>query len=108
MPPIQGIASGGALVKGITMKEFNALDFLEEGAAERAREAGFAEGRNGGDVIMMGAFLASDLRAASGRRGPADFHGDQCHALWRHAALKLYTVGGLFRTGSVELDRIYI
>lgn len=103
-----GIASGGALVKGITKKEFNALDFLEEGAADRAREAGFGEGRNGGDVIMMGAYLASDLRLRPGDEVRLISTETNATPFASTPRNKTYTVGALFRTGSVELDRIYI
>ncbi len=104
----QNIASGGALVKGITMAELDALEFLEDGgAAESARAAGFGDGRNGGDVILMGAFLASDLRVRPGDEVRLISTETSSTPFGSTPRSKLYTVGGLFRTGSVELDRIY-
>ncbi|MEM9180786.1 MAG: ABC transporter permease, partial [Pseudomonadota bacterium] len=43
----------GALVRGVRLEDLDDLPFLE-GGAEAAKAFGFGEGRNGGDVIMMG------------------------------------------------------
>ena len=105
----EGIASGGALVKGITMEELDAMEFLETGgAADAARAAGFGEGRNGGDVILMGYFLASDLRLRPGDKVRLISTETNATPFASTPRNKTYTIGGLFRTGSVELDRIYL
>lgn len=103
----EGVASSGALVKSITLEELQGYEFLDDGGAE-AIAAGFGQGRNGGDVILLGAFLAQDLRL---------FPGDQVRLISTEVSAtpfggrprsKVYTVGPLFTTGSVELDRAYI
>lgn len=102
-----GERQSGAVVRGVRMQDLDKLPFLEGGEAG-ARARGFGEGKNGGDVIFLGRFLASDLRtypggkvtlvAPNGIRGP----------FGQTPRKKTYTVGGLFQTGSVELDKLYI
>ena len=86
------------------------MPFLEDGGAA-AIESGFGEGRNGGNVIMMGAFLAA------GREGLGVRPGDKVEIITSQTnsgplgstpRSKAYTVGDVFKTGSVELDRLYI
>ncbi len=102
-----GIASSGALVKSITMEELRALPFLDDnGAAEI--DAGFGQGRNGGDVILMGAFLAADLRLRPGDQVRLISTETSSTPFGSTPRSKVYTLGPLFRTGSVELDKVYI
>ncbi len=114
MPVIQGqvLAStgdrnGGAVVRGLRMQDLDKLPFLEGGEAG-ARAHGFGEGKNGGDVIFVGRFLAQDLRIGPGSKltlvTPDGIKGPFGTAPRR----KTYTVGTLFQTGSVELDKLYI
>lgn len=127
MPIIQGQVladtgqrQGGAIVRGVRMSDLDQLPFLNEDPLESARRGvvsggqagaralGFGEGRNGGDVIFLGRFLAQDLRAypggqvtlvtPNGIRGPFGVTPRR----------KTFTVGGLFQTGSVELDKAYM
>ncbi|GAB5457699.1 MAG: lipoprotein-releasing ABC transporter permease subunit [Henriciella sp.] len=114
MPIIQGQVladtgqrQGGAIVRGIRMEDLDKLPFLEGGEAG-ARALGFGEGRNGGDVIFLGRFLAQDLRAYPGSQitlvTPNGIRGPFGVTPRR----KTFTVGGLFQTGSVELDKAYM
>ncbi|MCA8899616.1 MAG: lipoprotein-releasing ABC transporter permease subunit [Hyphomonas sp.] len=100
----------GAAVRALRAEDLKALPFLEDGG-EHAIEAGFGEGRNGGNVIMMGAFLAA------GREGLGVRPGDQVEIITSQTnsgvmgatpRSKTYTVGEIFSTGSVELDLAYI
>lgn len=100
-------ASGGALVKSITMEELRGLEFLEDGG-QQAIDSGFGQGRNGGDVILMGAFLASDLRVRPGDRVKLISPQANATPFGGTPRNKTYTVGALFKTGSVELDKAYI
>ena len=50
----------GAIVRGVRVEDLDNLPFLE-GGADAARAFGFGEGKNGGDIIMVGRFLAADL-----------------------------------------------
>ncbi|MEO1786531.1 MAG: ABC transporter permease [Pseudomonadota bacterium] len=103
----EGVSSGGALVKSISTDELQVLPFLEDGGAA-AIEAGFGQGRFGGDVILMGAFLASDLRLTAGDKVRLISQETTASPFGTTPRSKTYTVGGLFKTGSVELDKAYI
>jgi lipoprotein-releasing system permease protein len=103
----EGIASAGAMVKAITLEELRDLPFLEDGG-QAAIEAGFGEGRYGGDVILIGAFLAQDLRVHEGDRIRLISTQTSTTPFGGTPRSKLYTIGRVFRTGSVELDKVYI
>lgn len=97
----------GAIVRGVRMQDLDHLPFLEGGAAA-AQSFGFGEGKNGGDVIMVGRFLAADLGLYPGDKvtliTPEGIKGPFGVTPRR----KTYTVGSFFQTGSVELDQLYI
>lgn len=103
----EGVASSGALVKAITLEELRGYEFLEDGGAE-AIAAGFGQGRNGGDVVLLGAFLAQDLRLLPGDEVRLISTEVSATPFGGRPRSKVYTVGPLFKTGSVELDRAYI
>jgi len=103
----EGGGSTGALVKSITLEELQGYEFLDDGG-EAAIASGFGEGRNGGDVILMGEFLARDLRVRQGDRVKLISTQTNSTAFGGTPRNKTYTVGPLFKTGSVELDRAYI
>lgn len=98
----------GALVRGVRAEDLSIYPFLGDGL-ERALAAGFGEGRNGGDVILLGEGLARQIGAFEGARvtllgtqGAATPFGDTS------GRKKEYVVGGVFKTGSVELDRAFM
>lgn len=97
----------GALVRGVRTEDLDNLPFLN-GGARSATAFGFGDGKNGGDVIMVGRFLAADLGIYPGDKltliTPQGFQGPFGSTPRR----KTYTVGRLFQTGSVELDQLYI
>ncbi|MCR9269509.1 MAG: lipoprotein-releasing ABC transporter permease subunit [Hyphomonadaceae bacterium] len=97
----------GAIVRGVRTEDLDNLPFLE-GGADAARAIGFGEGRNGGDVIMVGRFLAANLGLYPGDQltliAPEGVQGPFGVTPRR----KTYTVGQFFQTGSVELDELYI
>lgn len=97
----------GAIVRGVRTQDLDNLPFLD-GGAEAAAETGFGAGKNGGDVIMVGRFLAADLGLYPGDKvtliTPEGIQGPFGVTPRR----KTYTVGGFFQTGSVELDQLYI
>ncbi|MEM1104781.1 MAG: ABC transporter permease [Pseudomonadota bacterium] len=103
----EGGRSSGALVKSITMEELRSYSFLEDGG-EMAVASGFGQGRNGGDVILMGDALARDLRVRPGDQVKLISTRTNATAFGGTPRNKLYTIGTLFKTGSVELDRATI
>lgn len=97
----------GALVRGVRLEDLDDLPFLQ-GGADAAKAFGFGEGKNGGDVIMMGRFLAADLGLYPGDKvtliAPNGIQGPFGVTPRR----KVYTVGRFFQTGSVQLDQLFI
>jgi len=97
----------GAIVRGVRTSDLDNLPFLP-GGAQAARDFGFGEGKNGGDTIMVGRFLAAELGLYPGDKltliTPEGIKGPFGVTPRR----KTYTVGRFFQTGSVELDQLYI
>ena len=100
-------ARTGAVVRGVRPEDIDKLPYLENGP-EIAKAIGFGAGKNGGDVIMIGAFLASDLGVHLGDQitivTPEGFQGP----FGGTPRKKAYTVGHIFTTGAVELDKLYV
>lgn len=100
----------GAAVRALRLEDLETLPFLDDGG-KAALEAGFGEGRNGGDVIMMGSFLAAGSQGLSVRPGDeVDIITAQVNSgpMGGTPRSKSYKVGNIFSTGSVELDALYI
>ncbi|MEO0608693.1 MAG: ABC transporter permease, partial [Pseudomonadota bacterium] len=97
----------GAIVRGVRTADLDNLPFLE-GGSFAAQAIGFGDGKNGGDTIMVGRFLASDLGLFPGDKltliAPDGIQGP----FGVTPRKKTYTVGQFFQTGSVELDQLYI
>ncbi|MEZ5955270.1 MAG: ABC transporter permease [Hyphomonas sp.] len=100
----------GAAVRALRKEDLSTLPFLKDGGASAIAD-GFGEGKNGGNVIMMGSFLAA------GREGLGVRPGDKVEIITSQSnssvvgatpRSKTYKVGDLFSTGSVELDMAYI
>ena len=100
-------ARTGAMVRGVRTEDIGALPYLE-GGQSTADAAGFGEGRNGGDVVLVGAFLAQDLGLEIGDKitliAPEGVSGP----FGVTPRSKAYTIGDTFTTGSVELDKLYV
>ncbi len=115
-----GSAQTGARVRGLRVEDLDKLEFLNTndqkarqlgivtGGTDEARALGFGEGKNGGDTILLGLFLANTLKAFPGDTvtlvAPNGIQGP----FGKTPRSKAYRVGGIFRTGSVELDEFYI
>jgi lipoprotein-releasing system permease protein len=97
----------GAIVRGVRVEDLDNLPFLE-GGAEAARAFGFGEGKNGGDVIMVGRFLAADLGLYPGDRVTLITPTGIQTPFGVRPGRKTFTVGQFFQTGSVELDQLYM
>lgn len=100
----------GAAVRGVTTENLAEMSFLKDGGAF-ALQNGFGEGKNGGDAIMMGLYLA---RGAE--RGLGVSYGDKVNIVTSRQNTspfggaprnKDYVVADIFETGSVELDYLY-
>ncbi len=96
-----------AVVRGVKPQDLDVYEFLS-GGAQNARTAGFGEGRNGGDVILMGDALARDLGAYEGAVVRLISPEGASGPFGVTPRSKEYVVGSIFKTGSVELDRLYV
>lgn len=100
----------GAAVRGIPTADLETMAFLEDGG-QRARDAGFGEGKNGGTVVMMGAYLAAGPEGLGMRIGETVeiITAQQTTSPFGGTPRKKgYLVGDVFQTGSVDLDNLYI
>lgn len=100
-------ARTGAIVRGVRTSDIGELPFLE-GGQSTADAAGFGEGRNGGDVVLIGAFLAQDLGIGIGDKITLIAPEGVAGPFGVTPRSKAYTVGDTFTTGSVELDKLYV
>ncbi len=100
----------GAAVRALRLEDLETMPFLDDGG-QAALDAGFGAGRNGGNVIMMGKFLASGTNGLGLRPGDkveittASVNSGPMGGTPRS---KSYVMGDTFSTGSVDLDLLYI
>lgn len=97
----------GAIVRGVRAEDIGNLPYLE-GGQSTADAAGFGEGRNGGDVVLIGAFLAQDLGLRIGDKITLIAPEGVAGPFGVTPRSKAYTIGDTFTTGSVELDKLYV
>lgn len=84
-------------------------DYFASGNGGDFRAAGFGEGRNGGNQIVIGKYLAQQLGVTAGSEIQLVTDGGAPTPFGNSGATrKQYTVAGIFRTGNVELDLGYI
>lgn len=100
----------GAAVRGIPVSSLEQMTFLNDQGA-RAKDFGFGEGKNGGNVIMMGAYLAAGPEGLGARIGETIeiITAQQTTSPFGGTPRKkAYVIGDVFQTGSVDLDNLYI
>ncbi|WP_084418816.1 lipoprotein-releasing ABC transporter permease subunit [Henriciella litoralis] len=100
-------ARTGAIVRGVRPDDLDNLPYLANGKST-ADAAGFNAGRNGGDVVLIGAFLASDLGVGIGDKITLIAPEGVAGPFGVTPRSKAYTIGDTFTTGSVELDKLYV
>jgi lipoprotein-releasing system permease protein len=100
-------ARTGAVVRGVQPGDLDTLPFLA-GGKSTADAAGFNQGRNGGNVVLIGAFLAQDLGVGIGDKVTLIAPEGVSGPFGVTPRSKAYTVGDTFSTGSVELDKLYV
>jgi lipoprotein-releasing system permease protein len=97
----------GGVVRAIPPADLPTLPILRDGGAA-ALAAGFGEGRNGGDVIMIGQYLAANLGLLPGDRVEIVTSQMRSGPVGQSPISKAYRVGDIFRTGSAQLDNVYL
>ncbi len=96
----------GGIIRGVRPEDLSIYPFLGDGV-DAALSSGYGEGRNGGNVILLGEGLARQIGAFRGTTVTLlGIEGAQT-VFGSTPRKKDYVVGGVFKTGSVELDRVY-
>ena len=96
-------AQSGAIVRGVRAEDLGIYEDLLSADIQ-----GFGEGRNGGNVIIMGSQLAARMNVLVGGRVTLLGAKGASTVLGSKPTSKEYIVGGLIQTGSFELDNAYI
>lgn len=109
-----GGTSTGALVRLVRPADFDLYRFVRDedqeqylpsGNGEDFRAAGFGEGRNGGNCIVLGRYLADALGVRKGSQVTLVSDTGKTNPFGTPIPTKKsYTVCGIFRTGNFELD----
>jgi lipoprotein-releasing system permease protein len=101
-----GVRTGG-IVRAIPPEDMATMPILKDGGAG-AIAAGFGEGRNGGNVIMIGQYLAANLGVGIGDQLEVVTAQMRSGPVGQTPISKVYVVGDIFRTGSAQLDNVYV
>lgn len=101
-----GVRTGG-IVRAIPPEDMATMPILKDGGAG-AIAAGFGEGRNGGNVIMIGQYLAANLGVGVGDQVEVVTAQMRSGPVGQIPISKVYVVGDIFRTGSAQLDNVYV
>jgi lipoprotein-releasing system permease protein len=101
-----GVRTGG-IVRAIPPEDMATMPILKDGGAA-AIAGGFGEGRNGGNVIMMGQYLAANLGVGIGDQVEVVTAQMRSGPIGQTPISKTYVVGDIFRTGSAQLDNVYV
>lgn len=101
-----GVRTGG-IVRAIPPEDMATMPILKDGGAG-AIAAGFGEGRNGGNVIMIGQYLAANLGVGVGDQVEVVTAQMRSGPVGQIPISKVYIVGDIFRTGSAQLDNVYV
>lgn len=101
-----GVRTGG-VVRAVPPEDLPTMPILKDkGAAALA--AGFGQGRNGGNVIMIGQYLAANLGLEPGSTVEIVTSQMRSGPIGQTPISKSYVVGDIFRTGSAQLDNVYV
>lgn len=100
-------ARTGGVVRAVPPSDLENMPILRDGGAA-ARAAGFGEGRNGGNVIMIGQYLAANLGLLPGDSVEIVTSQMRSGPVGQTPISKAYIVGDIFRTGSAQLDNVYL
>ncbi len=101
-----GVRTGG-VVRAIPPADLPTMPILRDGGAG-ALAAGFGEGRNGGNIIMIGQYLAANLGLLPGDSVEVVTSQLRAGPVGQTPISKTYIVGDIFRTGSAQLDNVYL
>jgi lipoprotein-releasing system permease protein len=101
-----GVRTGG-VVRAIPPSDLSTMPIFKDGGAA-ALASGFGEGRNGGNVIMIGQYLAANLGLDIGDQVEIVTSQMRSGPVGQTPISKSYVIGDIFRTGSAQLDNVYV
>ncbi len=101
-----GVRTGG-VVRAIPPTDLKTMPIFKDGGAA-AIAGGFGEGRNGGNIIMIGQYLAANLGLGIGDQVEIVTSQMRSGPIGQTPISKSYVVGDIFRTGSAQLDNVYV
>jgi lipoprotein-releasing system permease protein len=101
-----GVRTGG-VVRAIPPADLPTMPIFKDGGAA-ALAGGFGEGRNGGNVITIGQYLAANLGIGVGDQVEIVTSQMRSGPVGQIPISKSYVVGDIFRTGSAQLDNVYV
>lgn len=101
-----GVRTGG-VVRAIPPSDLSTMPIFKDGGAA-ALASGFGEGRNGGNVIMIGQYLAANLGLDIGDQVEIVTSQMRSGPVGQTPISKSYIIGDIFRTGSAQLDNVYV
>jgi lipoprotein-releasing system permease protein len=97
----------GAIVRGITRRTLTETPIVKSGLRSGSL-AGFGEGEDGGDTVLMGDRLASNLGVNAGDWITLVSPSGSSTALGSMPIQKRYRVGAVFSIGMAEYDQVFI
>ncbi|HZZ88236.1 MAG TPA: lipoprotein-releasing ABC transporter permease subunit [Caulobacteraceae bacterium] len=102
-------ASGaaGAIVRGVTPADLKATAIIANNI-KAGSLAGFGQGEDGGDVVILGKRLAESLGVQPGEAITLISPASTATALGALPIQKTYIVGGLFEVGMSEYDQAFV
>lgn len=100
-------ARTGGIVRAIPAADLPTMPIFKDGGAA-AIAGGFGAGRNGGNVIMIGQYLAANLGLGIGDEVEIVTSQMRSGPIGQTPISKSYVVGDIFRTGSAQLDNVYV
>jgi lipoprotein-releasing system permease protein len=99
--------AAGAIVRGVTVADVKAMKIVA-GNIKAGSLAGFGEGDDGGNVVLVGARLAESLGVRPGEAITLISPASTATALGALPMQKTYIVGGLFEVGMSEYDQAFV
>jgi lipoprotein-releasing system permease protein len=103
----QGNGQAGALVRGVTLADLKATPLIVNKITSGSI-AGFGEGEDGGDRLLLGEGLAETLDVKPGDTISLISPASSDTAFGAVPVQKSYVVGGLFKVGMSEYDQGFI
>jgi lipoprotein-releasing system permease protein len=98
---------GGAIVRGVTASDLAKIKIIADNL-DSGSLAGFGEGEDGGNLVIIGSRLARNLGVSTGDAISLISPSGPATACGAATQTKDYTVAGIFTVGMSQFDETYI